>query len=313
MIEVIYFDKSVKKADFNQLDKIKDNPVWIDITSITEKERDLLTEKFDLHHLTMEDLFSSNTRIKVEEFPKYLFCVFYGITYDSNFHLLELDFIIGNNFLITNHKKPIASFDSMKKNTQKLENLLKKGLDFLFHKLLDEEIDNYFPMLEKVDNKVEALEEQVTSNPTPLALNKIMAIKRELIGIRKVAFQQRDKTGFLAKNDYAFFSKKSRPYFRDIYDHAIRVNDSIESHREAISNTYDVYMSSISNKMNEVMRTLSIIATIALPLTVISSIYGTNFNILPGSESAVGFWIMILSMIALTLAMVMYFKKKRWY
>jgi len=123
---------------------------------------------------------------------------------------------------------------------------------------------------------------------------------------------QREKISFIAKNEYMFISKKSVPYFRDIYDHAIRVSDNVENYREAIGSAFDAYMSAVSNNMNEVMKVLSIIATIALPLTVISGIYGTNFNNLPGEFNPYGFWIMIAGMVVLCFGMLFYFRRKNW-
>jgi magnesium transporter len=214
---------------------------------------------------------------------------------------------------ISNHRKPIPSIEDLKSSGNKIENLMNKGLDFVFHKLIDTEIDNFFPVMEKIDDQIESMEEEVTKTPKPEILSKILRLKRSLIQIKKITFPQREKIGQLAKNDYRFISKKSLPYFRDVYDHSIRVSDFIDNYREAVGNTFDVYMSAVSNNMNEVMKTLSIIATIALPLTVISEIYGTNFANLPGQHFYYGFWIMILAMIILSLSMIFYFKRRGWF
>ncbi|MFH1642251.1 MAG: magnesium/cobalt transporter CorA [Nanoarchaeota archaeon] len=313
MIEIYYIDKKIKKGNINELAKLKDKKIWVDITNISKQESILLGKTFNLHHLTIEDIFNSNVRIKIEEFPEYLFCVFYGIRKTKQIELLELDFLIGSNFIITNHKKDIGSYNELKKDGAMLESLFAKGNEFVFHKLLDMEIDNYFPILETIDDQIELIEEKVTQRPTPELLQKIFKLKRSVVLIKKATFPQREKISFLAKNEYKHISKKSLPYFRDIYDHAIRVSDAIDNYREAISNTFDVYMSAVSNNMNEVMKTLSIIATIALPLTVISGIYGTNFSVLPGQHFAFGFWVMIAFMIMMVLGMLYYFRRKNWF
>lgn len=313
MIEIFYFDKTVKKGTAKDLNKLKNKQLWIDSTNITKKEVDLIKETFSLHPLTAEDLYSSKVRVKVEEFPDYLFCVFYGIQKTKTIEMVELDFIIGKNFLITHHKKGIESYSLLKNSRERLKNLFRKGNDFLFHRLLDMEIDNYSPVLETVDDRIEAIEEKVTKHPKPELLTRVLKLKRLLVQVKKIVFPQREKISFLAKNEYRFLSKKSIPYFRDIYDHSIRVSDAVDNYREAISNTFDAYMSAVSNSMNEVMKVLSIIATIALPLTVISGIYGTNFAELPGSGFAYGFWVMILGMVLLSLFMVYYFKRKSWF
>lgn len=313
MIDILYFDKTLKKGALKDLDKLKTKQIWIDITDITKKEAELIKEKFNLHPLTAEDIVTSNTRIKVEEFPNYLFCVFYSIQKTKTIELIEMDFILGENFIISNHRKEIPSYNELKNNRERLENLFKKGNDSIFHKLLDSEIDNYFPVLESIDDQIEDIEEKVTKKPRPELLIKILNLKRLIVRIKKTTLTQREKISFLAKSDHKFISKKAIPYFRDIYDHAIRVSDTIDNYREAVGSTFDAYMSAVSNSMNEVMKVLSIIATIALPLTVISGIYGTNFQILPGAGAIYGFWIMIFFMILLCVGMLYFFKKRGWF
>ncbi|NQV90947.1 magnesium/cobalt transporter CorA [Candidatus Woesearchaeota archaeon] len=313
MIDLIYFDKIVKKGDIKDLSKLKGKNVWIDVTNITTEESALLEKKFNLHHLTTEDLMNQNTRIKVEEFPNYLFCVFYGVKKEKEIELQELDFILGKNLIITNHKKEIKTFTELKNNSEKLKLLFENGVDFIFHHLLDHEIDNFFPVLEDIDDMIEDIEEEITKRAKAELLQKILGIKRKIVVIKKSALPQREKVSFLAKNEYKFISKNAIPYFRDIYDHAIRVSDSIDNYREAISGSFDAYMSAVSNNMNEVMKTLSIIATIALPLGVISGIYGTNFAVLPGQNLSYGFWLMLAGMFSIIGIMLIFFKKRGWF
>ncbi len=313
MIDISYFDKTLKKGEIKDLKNLKKNKIWVSITNINKKEANLIKNVFDLHPVTIEDFIHYNTLVKVEEFPNYIFCVFYGIKKNRNIELMEIDFVLGKNFLITNHRKEIDSFNELKKNKEKLTNLFEKGVDYIFHKLLDSEMDVFFPALEIIDDQIEEIEEEVTKKPKPEILSRILKMKRQLVFIKKTVFPQRDKISFLAKNQYRFIQEKTIPYFRDVYDHSIRVSDTVDNYREAVANTFDVYMSAVSNNMNEVMKVLSVIATIALPLTVISSIYGTNFAILPGSKFIYGFWIMIGLMLLMSLTMIHYFKKKKWF
>lgn len=313
MIDLFYYDKTVKKGVFEDLDKIKTHKIWIDVNDITKEEADLLEKSFNLHHLTSEDLINPNIRIKVEEFSDYLFCVFYGVRKEKSIELDEIDFIIGKNFIISNHKKEIATFRELKNNPEKLTHLFERGVDFVFHQLLDNEIDNFSPVLEEIDNQIELIEEEVTKKAKPELLQKILKMKRKIIIIKKSALPQREKISFLAKNEYKFISKKAIPYFRDIYDHAIRVSDSIDNYRESIGGTFDAYMSALSNNTNEVMKTLSIIATIALPLGIISGIFGTNFDILPLQHINFGFWVMISIMLFFAGCMVYFFRRRGWF
>ncbi len=266
-----------------------------------------------MHPLTQEDLISSNTRVKVEEFPNYLFCVFYAIEKAKTVKLLDIDFILGNNFLITNHTKEVYSFNELKENMERLAQLLLRGPDFLFHYLLDTEIDYYFPVLERIDDHLEGLEEEVTKMPMPRVLNRILEEKRLLSLIRKTTFAHREKISFLAKVEFKFVSKAALPYFRDIYDHAVRISDKVDNSREMVSNAFDLYMSSVSNKTNEIMKVLSVFATIALPLTVVSSIYGTNFEVLPGAHNPAGFWLMMCVTLGLSFGFMYFFRRKGWF
>lgn len=314
MITVIYYDNKLKEGKLEDLPNLLKHKIWIDINNITEKEAELLGTTFSLHPLTIEDLRFFNSRIKVEEFPEYMFCVFYGIKKSKNsIKVVECDFILGQNFVISNHKEQIESHERLKKNSEKLEKLFKKGPEFIFHKLLDSEVDNYFPILEELDDQLEDIEEEIIIKPQTKYLAKILDLKKSVRQIKRVGFQQRDKISYLAKNEYPFISKKTIPYFRDIYDHAIRVSDSIDNYREAISETFDAYMSALNNNMNEVMKVLSIFAATALPMTVISGVYGTNFTTLPGSKNVYGFWIMIFAMVAFSVGMVYFFRKRKWF
>lgn len=313
MIEIFFYENGVQKAQISDLKNIKNKQLWIDITDISEEEKELIQKTFELHPVTAEDLLSSNTRMKVEEFSHYLFCVFYGITGIEPVEMVEIDYVLGDNFLITNHKKDIESYNRLKNDKKRLSELFEKGNAFLFHKFLDDEVDNYFPALEKIDDLIETIEEEIAQKPKPELLSRTLNLKRQIIEIKKITLPQREKISFLTKNDTKFIPKNAIPYFRDIYDHSIKISDSIDNYRDAVSNTFDAYMLAVSNSLSEVMKALGMIATIALPLTVISGIYGTNFTKLPGSNSIYGFWIMIFIMISLSGSMILYFKKRKWF
>jgi magnesium transporter len=313
MLEVFYFDKVVKKGDLKDFETFENKKIWIDAVNITSEEAAILRDKFNLHPLTMEDLIHEKSRIKIEEFNDYIFCVFYGIKKEKPLDLVELDFVVGKNFIITNHNKRISTFYDLKRNDEKMNNLFQKGTEFIFHYILDKEVSDFFPVLEEIDNQIEEIEEDITKKAKPESLQKILNTKRKIILIKKFALSQREKISFLTKNNYKVLSKKVIPYFRDVYDHAIRVSDSIDNYREAIGGTFDAYMSAVSNNTNEVMKTLSIIATIALPLGVISGIYGTNFAVLPGQNLSYGFWIMLGIMFSIIGFMMFIFKRRKWF
>lgn len=314
MIDIYYYDGHLKKGSIQNISKLKNNKIWIDCNNITKEEIAILTKNFDIHPTTQEDIFNSSVRIKVEEFDNYLFCIFYGAKKNNKLlEMYELDFVLGKDFVISNHKKSLETYEELKKDKETLESLFKRGEDFLLHHLIDLEVDNYFPILEDLDDQIEGLEEEAATKPKPKVLSEILNVKRNIIIVKKKIFEQREKISFLAKKDYKFISRHSVPYFRDVYDDSIRVSDSLDNSRELIANTYDIYMSTLSNNMNEIIKVLSVIATLFLPLTVISSIYGTNFRLLPGADNPVGFWIMIVGMLSISAGFLIYFKRKRWF
>lgn len=311
-MDIFYFDKQLKRGTIEQLPKLKNKRVWVDIRNITKHEAEILRDTFGLHPLTAEDLLNANTRIKVEEFQNYVLCIFYGVQRTKTIDLVELDFVIGKNFLISSRNADIPSYTDIKGNKIRLEALFKRGVDFIFHKLLDGEEDTYFPVLETIDDQIDELENRLSSPQMTSLLPKILDLKHSISLLRKTALQQTEKLSFLVKNDYPFITPHALPYFRDIYDHSIRVSDLIDNYREAIINTFEFYMSTVSKNLNESIKTLSLIATIALPLTVVSSIYGTNFINVPGRDWHYGFWMMIGFMILLSFSMLYFLKKRGW-
>jgi magnesium transporter len=313
MIDIFYLADKVKKVSIDSLKKLPKEKFWIDVTDINSKEADFIKSFFNLHPLSIEDFQNKSTRIKVEEFPEYLFCVFYGLRKNKEIVLEEIDFAIGKNFIISNHKNDITLFTDLKSNPDKLTLLFQRGPDFIMHYLLNGLIDNYFPVLEEIDDQIEKIEEELAKKPRSEILQNILKLKRKIIVVKKVVLPQREKIGFLAKNQYKFISGKAIPYFRDVYDHSIRVADSIDNYRESVGGTFDAYMSAVSNNMNEVMKMLSIFATIALPLGVISGIYGTNFSNLPGQNFTYGFWLMLLGMFSIIGFMILFFRKRGWF
>ena len=308
MLDIRYLEETIKSG--SDAKACAGRPLWIDATDITDKEAATLQETFDLHPLTIEDLLNARTRIKVEAFPQYLFCVFYILRKEQ---LVELDIILHEKGAISNHRGSVDSLSVLLADPSRLEPLLRKGHDFLFHRILDMEVDNFFPALEALETAIEGLEDEAISTPEPALLSRILEHKRRVVRIRKITLAQREKISTLAKSEQPLITKKAVPYFRDVYDHAIRVADMAESAREAVANAFDVYLSTISNNMNEVMKVLSVIATIALPLTVISGIYGTNFSNLPGAAIPNGFWVMLIGMVAMVVGMLLFFRKRGWF
>ncbi len=312
MMDVFLYGKSLKQTSLDKVKNLKQQCVWIDLIDTDERELQRLSKRFDLHPLTVEDMQHRNVRVKVEVFNQYLFIVVYGLEKENGYRMLEGDYVIGKNFVISSHKKELRSHRNLKENPELLGKIMAKGADFLLHKLLDNSIEETLPVIEHVEDEVASIEKQVTANPDKNIINRILKLKQQVFGMRKIAFAQREKVGLLVINDYPYLTKDSRPYYRDLYDRTIMIADAVEAARESVQSAFDAYMSAVNNRMGEVMKVLSIIATIALPLTVISSVWGTNFINLPGIHSENGFWIMISFMALMVGVMFIWFAKKKW-
>lgn len=314
MIDIFYFDGRLKRGEVKDLPRLKNKNIWIDISEFKKEDLKIIEKVVELHPVTVEDLLLSHGRIKVESFSNYLFSTFYSIEEDKKkVKLVVMDYVLGKNFIISTHKGKLANYERLKKEENKLARALKKGAESVYHKLLDEQIEEFFPVLSILDDEIEAIDDQIALHPSHNLMKKILHVKKQIVEVKKITFPQRAKIASLAKRKYKFIPESSRPYFSDIYDQSIRISDIIENFRENISSTFDAYMTSVANSQSDIMKVLSIIATVALPLTVISGIYGTNFRNLPGTGAYIGFWVMCAIMMVFVVSMIYFFKRRNWF
>jgi magnesium transporter len=306
MIDAFVLDDGIMKT--KNLDTRK--PIWIDVSDPTKPELESLKRRFSLHALTVEDCSKTGNRVKLEQFKEYLFIILYGVGKGKEIEQVQLNFILGKNFIITVHKGRINTFENLKKDTAKIKSLLSQGPDSALHHLMDMETDNYFPVLENLEEQIDEVEDEVYRSTDHRVLARLFRLKRQLLGIRRKTGPQKDIMLQLSRG-CPFISEHASVYFRDIYDHIIRIDESIDDYREVLSNTLEVHLSVVSNRMNEVMKTLTIIATIMLPLTVITGIYGMNLNI-PEAHYDSTYFIVISAMAIIIGGMVIYFWRKRW-
>jgi len=288
-------------------------PFWLDLMNLRHKDLFETLSVFEVHKLVMEDCTAKNTRTKVEQFGRYNFVVVHGIRrYDHTIETSEIDVIQGSNWVVSVHYRELDTFEWLKGNHEKLGVTLKRGSDFMLHTLLDMEVDNYFPVLESVEEELEVLENGVIEDPKPQLLANLFDLKRELLHVRKEVAPQREVVVSLARRNVPFITEPAEVYFRDIYDHLVRVTDMLDSYRETVSNILEIHLSVTSNKLNEVMKVLTIIATIMMPLTVISSIYGMNFEFMPELRWKYGFYVVLGFMAVISASMILYFRRKGW-
>ena len=297
--------------------KEKRGITWINIDAINDPS---IVEKagrfFKLHPLTQEDILNPEQRPKVEEFEEYIYIVFKMIYHDaSKKHLVseQISMVLGKGFVITFQEKRGDIFDPVRerirKGTGRVRNM---GADYLAYSLMDSVVDNYFIILERTGEEIEAMEDAILEKPEASTLQAIHGLKRNLLFLRKSLWPLREAINILLRTESKIVDKTSFLYIRDLYDHTVRIIDIIETLRDIASSMLEIYLSSISNKMNEVMKVLTIIATIFIPLTLLAGIYGMNFEFMPELRYRWAYPAVILVMLTSGLMMVLYFKKKKW-
>jgi magnesium transporter len=297
----------------------KDTPTvtWINIDGLHDIEIiEKIGKHFGLHPLLLEDILNTEQRPKMEDHEDSLFIVLKMLYYDEEKHDItaeQVSIILGSNFVISFQEREGDVFKFIRERIRNGKGRIRKvGSDYLAYALVDAIVDNYFIILEKLGEKIEEMEEELVTNPTPETLQTIHHLKREMIFLRKSVWPLREVISALERGEPTLIHESTGIYLRDLYDHTIQVIDSIETFRDMVSGMLDIYLSSISNRMNEVMKVLTIIATIFIPLTFIAGIYGMNFQYMPELGWRWGYPVIWLLMCAILILMVVYFRRKRW-
>jgi magnesium transporter len=294
----------------------RDHFFWLDLTAPSERELAQLQELFGFHPLALEDTEHFSQRPKLDDYGDHVFMVFYGAWRhdpgDSE-PLREVHLFISGRYLVTVHRDPLPPLDQQR---EQLTGRVLHSEQFLLYRVVDALVDSFFPLLSDMDDEIDELEAAVLENPDERLLERLFALKRELVAMRKVVTPQRDL--FVRSVDEIArlpgFQLDERDYFRDVYDHLIRISDLIDSYRDLLSGATDLYLSTISNRQNDVMKQLTVIATIFLPLSFITGFFGMNFGYLVDHiSSAWTFWLLgIGSMVATALVLLVFFRRKRW-
>ncbi len=290
---------------------------WIDINGYQHlKDLEYLGECFKLHPLVLEDILNSDQRPKVEDFGDYLFIILKMLRHDEKTNAVlteQISLILGDNYVISLHENDTDIFAPIRQRLKTSSGRIRKAkADYLAYAILDIIVDHYFLVLEQLGEVVENLEEELVTNPGPATLNKIYNLKRNTIMIRRAVWPLREVVSGLERSDSDLIEENTEVYLRDVYDHVIITMDSIETYRDILSGILDIYLSSISNRLNEVMKVLTIIATIFIPLTFVAGVYGMNFKNMPELQYTWGYHACLLGMLTVALGMLVYFKKKGW-
>jgi magnesium transporter len=311
-------EKEVRTVD--ECRSFKDLPsvTWVQMVGLQDiKILEELGAVFGLHPLTLEDILNTDQRPKMEDFGEYIYVVlknFYSEgTPEKDILPEQISIVLGKGFIISFQERESALFKPIAERIATGKGRLRKsGADYLAYSLIDTIVDQYFGILETLGEKIETEEEALMNNPSSETLQAIQHLKRKMLLLRKSVWPLRETVNSLGRTESALIHESSGVYFRDIYDHTIQVIDTIETFRDMLSGMLDIYLSSVSNRMNEIMKVLTIIATIFMPLTFLAGVYGMNFKYMPELEWPWGYFMVWMIMIVTAGLMMIYFRKKTW-
>ncbi|MCP8304622.1 MAG: magnesium/cobalt transporter CorA [archaeon] len=315
--EAQFQEKEAKKVE--ECFPYKDQPTvaWINVDGIHDVEIiEKIGNHFNLHPLLLEDILNTEQRPKMEDFEDYVFFVLKMLYYDEKENKIKVEqisLVLASNFVISFQESEGDVFNPVRERIRNGKGRIRKmGADYLAYALIDAIVDNYFIILEKLGEKIEDIEDELVTHPTSETLHAIHKLKREMIFLRKSVWPLREVVSKLERGESSLIKETTVIYLRDVYDHTIQVIDTIETFRDMLSGMLDMYLSSISNRMNEVMKVLTVIATIFIPLTLIASIYGMNFAYMPELESPWSYPMVLVGMFITGVLMLIYFKRKKW-
>lgn len=317
-----YDGDQLSEHDLSDIDDSKpylDSPskTWINISGLHDIDKlKEIWNYFELHPLIQEDILHTNQRAKIEQYPSHLFIVVKMIYFDEESEEMQVEqvsIVLGENYVLSFQESDYPIFAPvlyrLRNNAPRLRN---NGMDYLSYALVDTLVDHYFKVLEGFGDEIEVLEDNILENFDDFIPEKIHALRRKLNFFRKSIWPLRDSLNSLLRDETPFIQEENKIYFRDVYDHLIQIVDGLENYREIVIGMLDMYMSQVSNKMNEVMKVLTIIATIFIPLTFIAGIYGMNFDYMPELGWKWAYPTIWAFMLLVTSGMVYYFKRKKW-
>jgi magnesium transporter len=310
--------RDLSPTDINKALADNGGIIWIDLDTTCKAHVAILEHVCKFHPLTIEDTLNPNSRVKLDEYADYLFLVIRGVRFyegtDDPYDLetFNLNFYLGKNFVVTVHAGQSSAVDAVAEKIQRNPELISRGVDRIAHAIMDVAVDAYFPLLDQLDEFVDSLEQRVFENFDQESLRDIFAVKRTVLSLRRHLAPQREVFNALSNRPTPLLQPESQIYFRDIYDHVLRINDALDTYRDLLSSTLDSYLSQVSNRLGNVTKGLSIFATVTLPFVIISGMWGMNFHDIPLSEHPHGFWILLGVQMLIGLVLVGFLRARRY-
>ncbi len=309
------FAESCKAADIRELREQDGNIIWADVSDPTSRDFEELAEEFGFHHLSIEDCQNAHQRPKVEEYPGYYFIVLYEaelVGPTDRLELRELNIFLGKNYLVTVHSRPIRAIETARRLWHEWIDRAEQGAGLLSYLLIDAIVDDYLPLLDLISERMDDLEDSIFGEFKSESIQEVFSIKKKLLYLRRSITPLRDVFNMLLRREQPIFPRETHVYFQDVFDHLIRVADTIDTLRDMLSSTMDAYLSVAGNRMNQVMKRLTSISTILMSVTLIAGIYGMNFLFMPELRWRFGYVFALLSMVVVGLALYAYLKKVKW-
>lgn len=294
----------------------EDNILWVHVTNLkNEALVNDICSALAIHPLVVEDIFNTEQRPKFVDYEDYIFTILKKVTHNKGeIETTQISLILGQNFVLSFQNSPNDVFRGIKEQIKKTKQhkLQKHGADFLWHNLLDTIVDSYFPELESVAEHIEELEDEILQKTTPEEITKLHLMKKNINYIRKSISPLKEIISSLDRSETELLTPNLDVYLRDVYDHVVHITDNIEIHKESISGLMEIYLTTTSNKMNQVMKVLAIISTIFMPLTFIAGIYGMNFEHMPELKWEYGYFEVLGLMFLISVGLLGFFFKKKW-
>ncbi|MDG4812882.1 magnesium/cobalt transporter CorA [Hydrogenovibrio sp. 3SP14C1] len=290
---------------------------WINVNGIHNVGLiESLGKSLDLHPLTLEDIVNTTHRPKAEMFPRYIYVVLKMISYDEAENRAEIEHIslvLGENYVVSFQEKEGDVFNMVRERLRTSKGPIRSmKADYLAYTLMDAVVDNYFLAVERIGDRIEELDDRILIKPKPDDLQEVHRLKRDILSLRKAVWPLREEIGALEKSESSLIRSETKLFLRDLYDHTIQIIDMVETFRDVLGSVHDTFLSSMSNRMNEVMKVLTIVATIFIPLTFIAGVYGMNFENMPELKWPWGYFIVLGVMLVTGFGMLGYFWKKKW-
>lgn len=307
----------VDRVEPSWLDPRSGTTLWVDIVSPTPEEgRSILLDTFKFHPLSVEDALSAIHHPKIEPYDHYLYLILHGIDFQEQEHWFatrDVDFFLGKNFLVTVHDGRSRSISSVKKLCDRHDRVLSEGPVALMHRIIDSMVDNYRPEIEGIEKQMDELENLAILGNRENLVRSILELKRDLSSLRRIVIPQRDAVGRLARREFPIISDEMAYRFRDVYDHLVRLADEAMILQDRVTGILEAHLSTVSNRLNQIVKVLTVMSTIFLPLTVLTGMWGMNIELphFPGG-GAVQFWWVAGIMATTIIAMLMFFRRKHW-